>query len=203
MRKFLLTVSVLAMLGLLLPTMSFADICSSIPGNLLVNCGFETGTFSGWTQSGNTAFTSVETAGFQAYLPHSGTFFAALGPIGSDGFLSQTVTDTTGATYKIGGYLSSDGVFPNNFDIQWDGVTVYSAVNLPATRPNYNLLSFDVLGTGSDTITFSFRDDPSYLALDDTFVAPATVVPEPCYLAVLLAASAVLLFARKRRQTQA
>ena len=30
------------------------SICNAIPGNLIVNCGFETGNFSRWTQSGNT-----------------------------------------------------------------------------------------------------------------------------------------------------
>ena len=35
------------------------SICDSIAGNLVANCGFETGTFSSWTQSGNTDFTGT------------------------------------------------------------------------------------------------------------------------------------------------
>jgi len=54
-----------------------------------VNCGFETGDFTGWTQSGNTGFTSV-TGSFGGIAPNSGNFPACMGPVGSDGLLSQT-----------------------------------------------------------------------------------------------------------------
>ena len=60
------------------------SICDSIAGNLVANCGFETGTFSSWTQSGNTG--STDTDGDI----HSGSFGAEFGPIGSLGFIAVT-----------------------------------------------------------------------------------------------------------------
>lgn len=156
-----------------------ASICNVIAGNLLANCGFETGDFTGWTQSGDTGYTGVGPAGTVGYDPNSGTYFAYLGPVGSDGFLSQTFADTLGATYLLQWYLNSNGSTPNDFDAEVDGVTLFTATDIPNTS-GYVHHTYDFVGTGADTVTFSFRDDPDYLALDDTSVSPAiTVIPEP------------------------
>ena len=63
------------------------------PTNLVVNGSFETDDFSGWTLSGN-----VQTiaAGPQAYITsqaEAGQFAAGLGPVGSDGIMSQADPD--------------------------------------------------------------------------------------------------------------
>src|SRR5437762_14133373 len=60
------------------------SICDGIAGNIVANCGFETGTFASWTQSGNTGFTAVGTIGV-----NSGNFAASFGPVGSLGFIDQ------------------------------------------------------------------------------------------------------------------
>src|SRR5262245_34588467 len=80
----------------------------------VVNGGFETGDFSGWTLSGNTTFSSVTSDRFYV---HSGRFGAALGPIGSDGLLSQTLSTTIGATYQVSFWLDNNinPVAPNEF----------------------------------------------------------------------------------------
>jgi len=48
-----LAASSLAVLFLTLAGTAKADVCGSIAGNVVANCGFETGDFSGWTLSGN------------------------------------------------------------------------------------------------------------------------------------------------------
>jgi hypothetical protein len=174
---------------------AFAGSCYAVPGNLVSNCGFETGDFSGWTQSGNLGATGVTTAddGFHA---NSGSYFAFLGPVGSDGYLSQTLATTAGTLYDLTFYLGSDGDEPNNFSVTWGGIPVYSAVNLSSTVPSYTEYSFDVVGTGSsDTLKFGFENDPGYLVLDDVSV---TAAPEPSSVVMLL--SGLGLFAIKLRR---
>jgi hypothetical protein len=192
MCRLLLTLAIPATLGLLLPVVSHADICSMVPHNLLANCGFETGDFTGWTISGNTGFTFVSDS-----FPNSGTYSAMLGPIGSDGFLSQTFNDVAGAVYTIGAYVASDGGIPNDFAIEWNGTTLLNLPNIPSDA--YTLYTATAVGTGHDTVSFGYRDDPGYIYLDDTFVAVPPAIPEPGYWAVIPVVLVALFVARKRR----
>jgi hypothetical protein len=196
MRRLLFILAITATFCLFLPNISHADVCSSMPGNLLTNCGLETGDFTGWTISGNTEYTSVN-----INLPHSGMYSAELGPIGSDGFLSQTFSDAPGVVYTIGAYVASDGGMPSDFAIEWNGQTLFDTPNLPSSP--YTLYTAAAVGTGNDTVSFGYRDDPGFLHLDDTFVVGASAVPEPGYLAVLPAALIAFICARKRRQAHA
>src|SRR5947208_1219010 len=69
-----------------------SSLCDAIAGNLVTNCGFETGSLSGWSLTGNTGFTGVAGGG----TPHTGSFGVFEGPVGSDGFLNQTLPTVAG-----------------------------------------------------------------------------------------------------------
>jgi uncharacterized protein DUF642/PEP-CTERM motif-containing protein len=154
--------------------------------NLVTNGSFETSDFTGWTEGGNFEATSVTFGGFYDYSgAEDGMWYAVLGPVGSDGTLSQTLTTTPGAHYTFSFWMASVGDDPSDFSASWDNNTLFS-VSDPNTGAVWTQYTFSTTGTGSDTITFSFRDDPAWMALDNISVVqsgPAT--PEPSSLLLL------------------
>lgn len=174
-------------LVLLAATMSSAQsLCDAVAGNLVMNCGFESGTFADWTQGGNSVLDSVS-AGFA----HTGNWGAQLGPIGSDATLTQAITDAAG-TVTFDFWLENTGGTPNDFSVEWDGVVLNTA-STPVT--NAGVFGYTEQGpltlasTGHDTLEFIFRNDPSYWGLDDISVVQATVATAPEPGSILLLAS--------------
>src|SRR5262249_24883394 len=60
--------------------------CDRVPGNLVRNCGFETGDFTNWTRSGDPGFTSIE-----MFAAHSGSWGLNIGPTGGLGYIAQNL----------------------------------------------------------------------------------------------------------------
>jgi len=159
------------------------SICDSIAGNLVANCGFETGTFSSWTQSGNTG--STDTDGDI----HSGSFGAEFGPIGSLGFITQNLSTTVGGTYDLAFWLQNDSGTPvNHFEAAWNGVIIFALDDSPAFP--YTLFTFPVTATSASTpLQFGFRHDPSFWDFDDVSVAAAAAAAVPGPSSLLLIGS--------------
>jgi hypothetical protein len=163
--------SLAALVALSVSVPCFADICGGVAGNLVTNCGFETGSLSGWNTS-NLNATLVATAGFDNLSPNSGIHFAALGNVGSDGIMSQTLATVIGQSYNISFYFASDGGLPNDFSASFGSDLLYSNANVPAS--GYQLFSFTDTATSTSTVlSFAERNDPSYQALDDVSVTLA------------------------------
>jgi len=163
------------------------SVCDGIAGNLVANCGFETGSFTSWTHTGNTVFTDVTTS---ASYVHSGADGARLGPVNNDGFLSQVLPTIPGGTYDLQFWLKNDlDCCPNDFSVSWNGTTLYSVTDIPGFDWTLHDI-FGLVATGGDTLKFAFRQNPSNFGLDDISVTQISVprtssVPEPGSLVLM------------------
>jgi hypothetical protein len=155
--------------------------------NLITNPSFETGDLTGWITGGNFEDTEVTTAPFYDYTSaEDGNYFLALGPVGSDGTLSQNFSTNLGDSYTFSFWINAVGDDPSDFSAYWDGTQVYSMTD-PDTGGTWTQYSFTETGSGSDGITFDFRDDPAYIGLDNISVTDngAAATPEPGSLLML------------------
>jgi len=163
-----------------------ADACS-VSGNLVVNCGFETGTFASWTAVDASGFTSVIAGAAHA----GGNFGVSTGPVAVPGTISQTITTAAGAgaTYNLSFWLANlSGSTPNSFSVSFGGVVLTTLTNSAAFA--YTQFTFNnVLATGTTTpLVFTFRHDPSFWNFDDVIVVRNELggpVPEPATLLLL------------------
>jgi PEP-CTERM motif len=165
------------------------DMCSSVSGNLVANCGFETGDFTGW--SGTIITDPYSYAGVGGvsgdYGPYSGSNGAYFGS-GSNDTLYQTLNTVAGTTYTIQFALDNETDpdpthgYPNDFSVTFGGTTVFSETNAPQDMET--LLTFNILATGSSTaLTFTSENPGGLWDLDSVSVAAvASPVPEPSSL---------------------
>lgn len=163
--------------------------------NLVVNGSFETGDFTGWTQTGNTGFSGVECPGAPFAGPDDGNCDAFFGPVGSDAILSQILATLAGRTYTIRFDFQPDGGTPSDFSASFGGTQLMSVTNPPASP--YQVLAFNALATSANTVlSFHFRDDPGFLKIDSV----AVTVPEPGSMALLASGIAGLWWRGRKIQ---
>lgn len=145
----------------------------TIASNLIVNGGFETGDFTGWTLTGNqNASTRVSD---NVYDPtyvhvHSGTYGVVAGTNFPDAYLSQTLSTISGQAYRVDFWLASNGGPSNDFSVSWNGTLLDHIVDSTVTP--FAEFMFTVTGTGTDTLAFGFAHPPAAWGFDDVSVAP-------------------------------
>lgn len=215
MRKTLL-VAALIFCGLWSASQARADVCN-VAGNLVTNCAFQSGDFTGWTVGGNTAnpggnyygvdaLDAYGTSAYGAYMSEDN--IVSTNPVS----LSQTLSTVAGVLYQITFYLEQDTApttgYTHAFSVLWDGTTMLSLAPTTA-NPNcsglctpgvYTKYTFDATAAGADALLFFFRNDDQYWSFDDVSAIPAAV-PEPADVALVGTALGAFLLLRRRFAT--
>jgi hypothetical protein len=140
----------------------------TIPGpNVVTNGDFETGDFSGWTQSGDLSYTNVITGTAGSSTIHGGTHAAEFGPSMGLGYIAQTLATTVGVTYTLDFWLShSSGAAPTEWLVRVGGNTVLDVHD--SAGFSYTEFTFTFTATSSATaLQFGFYEPPAYFYLDD------------------------------------
>lgn len=221
MRFKIQALSVLLMAAMGALNLRATDVCASVPGNLVSNCGFETGDFANWTLSGNLEggaqgnYYGVN-SGFQnsgnysAYFGVQGGGGTKIGSLGPFLDLSQAIPVVGNEYYRLTFYLQ-DATTPTSgyqqyFAASLNGVPLAVLQNPtnPAVIGTYEKFSYVVStipsSTGTAELSFFFQNDDSYWFLDDISAAPVGPTPEPASLALVAPAlGAMYLLLRRRR----
>ena len=149
--------------------------CGSIPGNLVVNCGFETGSLPPWTV--NSSFFNTRT-----FFVHTGTYCLAMQNSVSPGTISQVIPTVPGATYKLSyWFLSTIDTNNNSFSASWDGITIPGSIIIDTSTGDVyvNYTFSGLIATTSNTVlSFSQFNDGFQDGLDDVSVV---LTNPPCY----------------------
>ncbi len=184
---------------------------------LVTNGGFETGTFSGWTQFGGLGQTNVNVNDAV-----TGVYGARFSP-NSVGGIEQTLATVAGTNYTISFdlrhfALPNTTLFPpaNSFLAEFDGVVLTSLTNVANSPGGLNPLlpgqpwvSYSYTGVASSAATvlkFSFRDNRSgprnRWSIDNISVTSLGRniggVPEPATWALLMLGFGLVGYAARR-----
>ena len=161
--------------------------------NLIANGGFETGDLTGYSYSGNLVGVGGTNAA-APYGPATGNYNAYIGTVGALGTISQVFADEVGVPLTISYQLADpQGGSPSQFTSQFDGATLSSLVNSAAF--GYTTYSFDVTGTGSDTLSFAASNSPSFFEIDDVNAVEDGAIadaPEPGVWGLLIVGIAIM-----------
>jgi hypothetical protein len=186
-----------------------ASFCNAIASNLVTNCGFETGNFTGWTVGGNTLNPGGNYYGVDAFDANSGNDGAYMSQDFVDGgtapvTLSQTLATAVGGVYSVTFWLEQDTAptlgYTHLFSAAFGGTTLLTlapTVALPGPVGVFTQYSFTATATALSTVlNFSFENDDQYWSFDDVSVTAAVPEPSTSILAGM-ALGGLLLLRRK------
>ena len=177
------------------------SICDTAAGNLAGNCGFELGSFTDWTLTGNDVTSGllgnlygVESGSdpIAGTAPNSGSYQAYFSDLVSNATtITQTIStvasDTYTVSFELAQQLEGPGTVNNSVAVSFGGTTLATLTNVGVE--GYALYSYTGTATsGSSVLSLKLGDDIGEFLLDDVTVTQnAAAVPNPSNAWLMLA----------------
>ncbi|THD55625.1 PEPxxWA-CTERM sorting domain-containing protein [Phenylobacterium sp.] len=171
---------------------SFGAASAQADTNLITNGDFSAG-LADWSEVDSCCY-FTDSTGFRE------------GSVGANGMLSQTFIDDVGGSLTLDFDFGGDAGGSTGYQyVSFDGTTIAGSYVDTTNGSPYQHYTFALgAGTGSDTITFNGRNDPSYNTLDNVAITQTAGVPEPTSWALMLSGFfGAGAFLRRRRAVTA
>lgn len=144
------------------------SVCDAMPGNLVANCGFETGDFTAWVA---TVASAGSDFGLIKYNVNSGTFAARFGAIsGLNDYIDQFLPTVPGHSYKVSFYLDASRLNQGGqFVANWGGTNFLTLNGQHGL--GFQLYSFTLTATSTNTdLQFGGNSPQAFYYLDDVIM---------------------------------